>query len=109
MVSTVHSFPTLAEIKDTVRAVCLRHPVARMDLFGSAVNGRAKVDSDVDLLVEFLPEARIGLLEMGTLREDLADALGRSVDLVSRQAIERSANPFRRKVILGTTVNVYAR
>jgi hypothetical protein len=31
------------------------------------------------------------------------------VDLVSRHAIERSPNPFRRRVILGSAVNIYAR
>ncbi len=109
MVSAVQSPPAIAEIQGVVRAVCSRHPVARMDLFGSVANGKAKSGSDVDLLVEFLPNAHAGLLEMGALREDLAEALGRSVDLVSRHAVERSANPFRRRAILSGAMNIYAR
>jgi hypothetical protein len=109
MVTTAQHSPALSEIQEIVREVCRRHAVARADVFGSVARGEAGPESDVDLLVEFLPEAGAGLLEMGALREDLAERLGRSVDVVSRRAIERSANPFRRRVILGSTVNVYVR
>jgi predicted nucleotidyltransferase len=109
MVSVVQNPPALAKIKALVSKVCAHHPVARMDVFGSVARGEAKPDSDVDLLVEFIPEAQVGLFEMGALREDLADALGRPVDLLSRVAIERSTNPVRRRAILGTAMNIYAR
>ena len=59
--------------------------------------------------VEFLPEARIGLLEMGELKEDLEDVLGCTVDLISKAAVERSRNPFRRNSILSAPLTVYAR
>jgi predicted nucleotidyltransferase len=44
-------------------------------------------DSDVDLLVEFMPEAEVGLLEHAGLMLDLTDLLGRKVDLVSKRAL----------------------
>ena len=101
--------PTLEEIAAAVASVCERHPVMRMQIFGSRASGRVHQGSDVDLLVEFLPEARIGLLEMGELKEDLEDVLGCTVDLISKAAVERSRNPFRRNSILSAPLTVYAR
>jgi uncharacterized protein len=100
---------TLEQITAAVATVCERHPVMRMQIFGSQASGRVHQGSDVDLLVEFLPEARIGLLEMGELKEDLEDVLGCTVDLISKAAVERSRNPFRRNSILSAPLTVYAR
>lgn len=100
---------TLAEVRAVVRAVCAPHPVARVQLFGSHASGQAHPGSDVDLLIEFLPGASVGLLEMGGLKEDLEQRLGCTVDLVSRAAVERSRNPYRRRSILAAPVTVYAR
>jgi hypothetical protein len=109
MVTAIQRAPVLSEIREIVREVCRAHAVARADVFGSVARGEAAPGSDVDMLVEFLPEARAGLLELGALREDLTEKLGRPVDVVSRRAIERSANPFRRRAILGSAANVYVR
>jgi predicted nucleotidyltransferase len=80
-----------------------------MDLFGSAARGDGHPGSDVDLMVEFLPESEVGLFEMGALKEDLEDRLGCRVDLVSRRAVERSRNPIRRTAILRHSIPVYER
>ena len=101
--------PALDAVRAAVRAVCAHHPVARVQLFGSLARGQAHPGSDVDLLVEFLPGARVGLLEMGGLKEDLEERLGRPVDLVTRAAAERSRNPYRRRSILASPLTVYAR
>ena len=101
--------PGLDAVRAAVRAVCAHHPVARVQLFGSLASGEAHSGSDVDLLVEFLPGARVGLLEMGGLKEDLEERLGCPVDLVSRAAAERSRNPYRRRSILASPLTVYAR
>jgi predicted nucleotidyltransferase len=103
------SLPSLETIKSVVRAVCESQPVARVQMFGSMVDGVPHGRSDVDLLVEFLPGARIGLLEMGALKEELEERLGCSVDLVSRAAVESSRNPHRRRAILAAPVTLYAR
>lgn len=80
-----------------------------MEVFGSVARGEAQPGSDIDLLVDFVPEAHVGLFEMGALKEDLEEKLGCQVDLISRQAIEQSANPYRRKAVLASPVVVYAR
>ncbi|MFN0079085.1 MAG: nucleotidyltransferase family protein [Prosthecobacter sp.] len=91
-----------------MRPVCQRHAVVRMELFGSRASGQAHDGSDFDFLVEFLPQANAGLLEMGGLNEELEQQLGHPVDLPSRPAVERSRNPYRRRAILAAPVTVYA-
>lgn len=80
-----------------------------MEVFGSIARGTPRQGSDVDLLVEFLPEANAGLFEMGGLKEALEDCLGCPVDLVSLGAVEKSRNPIRRSAILSNRVTIYAR
>lgn len=96
-------------IRAAIRPLCERHAVARLELFGSQAAGLARDDSDVDFLVEFLPNTKAGLLEMGGLKEDLEQSLGRPVDLLTRAAVKRSRNPYRRRSILADPLTVYAR
>ena len=99
----------LDEIRDAVAAVFSGRPVRRVDLFGSRAKGSEKASSDIDLLVEFDTDAKIGLFEMGAMREELAERLGVHIDLVSRAAVERSRNNIRRESVLSHAVPVYAR
>ena len=96
-------------IRAAIRPLCERHAVARLELFGSQAAGLARDDSDVDFLVEFLPNTKAGLLEMDGLKEDLEQSLGRPVDLLTRAAVKRSRNPYRRRSILADPLTVYAR
>ena len=76
-------------------------------LFGSTTYSLD--NSDIDLLVEFLPESHPGLFEMGALKEDLEERLGCQVDLLTRKAVEGSRNLIRRNAILGNRVTLYVR
>jgi predicted nucleotidyltransferase len=89
-------------------AFCRRWKVAELALFGSALRDDFGPDSDVDLLVTFAPDADWSLLDHIRMQQELADLLGRPVDLVSRRAIEQSRNPLRRREILGSARTVYA-
>jgi hypothetical protein len=55
--------------------------VTRLWVFGSVVRGEARTDSDVDLVVEFHPEAKVSLTAFARLRQDLSEMLGVPVDL----------------------------
>jgi predicted nucleotidyltransferase len=55
-------------------------------LFGSVARGEARVDSDVDLLVEF--DRAVGLLQFFRVQRRLSELLGRPVDLVMKDAIK---------------------
>ncbi len=56
--------------------------VSRLSLFGSVARGEAGADSDVDLVAELDPEARIGLFRLVALEQRLSELLGRTVDLL---------------------------
>lgn len=99
----------LEEIRIAVGRVCSGRPIKSVELFGSRATGSFNSSSDVDLLVEFDTDAKIGLFEMGAIREDLAEQLGVDIDIVSRKAVERSRNVIRRESILAHTVPLYAR
>jgi predicted nucleotidyltransferase len=68
--------------------LCRQYQVRELALFGSAARGEARADSDIDLLVEFLPEAHIGLMDYAGLMLDLSKLLGRKVDLVSKNGLK---------------------
>jgi len=85
---------------------CRRWKIARLEIFGSALRPDFGPESDVDFLYTLAPEARWGW-EFGEAGAELARLLGRPVDLVSRRAIERSQNPFRRREILSNARAVY--
>ncbi len=57
-------------------------------VFGSVVRGDARPDSDIDLLIDFAPDAEPSLLTLSGLQLDLADAFGRPVDLGERRALK---------------------
>jgi len=109
MVQHAETSLSLETLRQIVREVCEPRGVARVELFGSQATGQATADSDIDLLVEFLPDVHAGLLEMGELRELLTEKLGREVDLVSRRAIEQSSNRYAKRSILHQRIVLYAR
>ena len=69
-------------------AVCRRYGVTRLDVFGSVRRGDARPDSDIDVLYELAPHARLGW-RIEDLADELSARLGRSVDLVSRNALHQ--------------------
>ena len=69
-------------------------------LFGSVVRGEAGPESDVDILVEFNQDARVGLFELARLRMFLSEILGCSVDLVTQDAL----HPLLKDEIMGELV-----
>jgi hypothetical protein len=69
-----------------IAEICQRYGVARLDVFGSVSRGDADPDSDVDLLYELAPGARLGW-DIEALADELSEAFGRPVDLISRRAL----------------------
>ena len=65
-----------------LEGLCQRHQIRKLSLFGSRLKGTARPDSDVDLLVEFMPDARPTLLDMAEIERELSELLdGATVDL----------------------------
>jgi predicted nucleotidyltransferase len=94
----------LDQRKAEIAAICRRHKVSELALFGSAAKGGLRRDSDLDFLVEFAPDTPIGLLEFGKLQAELEAALQRRVDLVSKRGLK----PSLRESVLQQAQPVYA-
>lgn len=74
----------------TLARLCRAHRIRRLSLFGSQLKGTAGPDSDVDLLVEFEPDARPTLLDVAQIEIELSQALGgRKVDVRTPQDLSR--------------------
>ena len=71
---------------ERLREVCESYGVSRLAVFGSVTRGESAADSDIDLLYDLAPNARLGW-EIEALAEALTSLLGRRVDLVSRAAL----------------------
>ncbi|WP_017324372.1 nucleotidyltransferase family protein [Synechococcus sp. PCC 7336] len=93
--------------REKIHEFCQRWQVQELDLFGSVLREDFRPDSDVDVLVEFQPEARRNLLDLVQMEQELAEMFGREVDLLSKSAIEKSPNWLRRQAILSTAEPVY--
>lgn len=83
---------TLQEIQATLRQhlpqVQQKYHVRQLGIFGSFVRGEQAETSDVDLLVEFDPNARFGLLTFCQLENDLSELLQCKVDLVMKDGLK---------------------
>jgi len=97
----------LSELRDRLLPFCQTHGVARLEVFGSLARGEAQPGSDIDLLVTFRPEVRLGW-DFFALQDELELTLGSKVDLLTRHSVEQDPNPIRRSSILESTRLLYA-
>lgn len=102
--------PEILRHKDAIAELCRRFGVTRLEVFGSAARGEDfdPARSDVDLLVEFGPGVKRSFELLFSLQDAAATVFGRKVDLVEREAILDSTNPYRRLRILGEAQPIYA-
>jgi predicted nucleotidyltransferase len=94
--------------REKLEGFCRERGIARLELFGSARGENFRDSSDVDLLATLRSGARPTLLDWADMQEQLAELFGRPVDLVSRRAVERSRNRYRKHSILSTATPIYA-
>ena len=93
--------------KERIADFCRRWKIVEFSLFGSVLRDDFRPDSDVDVLVNFSPDAEWSLLDHMAMEEELSALFGRKANLASRRAIERSTNYIRRKAILETAQPYY--
>jgi len=85
------------KIKEAVEKDPLKEDIQKVSLFGSYVHGDFKDDSDVDVLIEFTPTARIGFFKLAQIKRNMEDSLNnREVDLLTPEAISKY---FREEVL----------
>ena len=81
---------------DALAEICRRYHVRELSLFGSVLRDDFCEDSDVDVLVEYEPEARVSLFDMSDLQYELMELFGREVDLVSKRVLRRG---YRERIL----------
>lgn len=94
--------------KDAIAAFCRRNRIRRMALFGSVLRDDFGPESDVDVLVEFEPDVRLGW-EFFEVSADLGQILGRKADMHTFESIENKQNWLLREEILGSVEALYER
>ncbi len=96
---------TLPE-QEVLRKFCQKWSITTLELFGSALTEDFNDKSDFDVMVTFAPESVPGP-SFVELKEELELIFGRSVDVVTRKAIERSGNTPRKESILRSARVIY--
>ena len=91
--------------EDRIREYCARQPIRRLLVFGSAARNELTPESDIDLLVEYLPDAAISLFDMGGHLTDLSEIIGRRVDLCTPDGL----SPYVRDEIIESARLIYAK
>ena len=81
--------PKIEIPQDELASFCRRRHIRRLSLFGSVLGDRFRPDSDVDVLVEFEPDHRVGLIRLAGIENELTDLLGRRVDLHTPAELSR--------------------
>ena len=100
--------PLPTSLDTPLRDFLSRWQVNRLRFFGSQARGDARDDSDLDLVVEFRPNAHPTLLTLSRMRDELAELFGRDVDLLTEQGLRQMRNPYRRKSILSSLEHLMA-
>jgi predicted nucleotidyltransferase len=66
---------------EKIEKFCKKHHIRKLSLFGSALRDDFTPESDLDILVEFKPGTRVGMIRLAGLEIELGEILGRKVDL----------------------------
>lgn len=93
----------MTQLFDTAKLIeiCRQNDVSKVGVFGSMARNEANEQSDIDLLVDF--SKRKSLLDMVTLEDQLTEAMGRKVDLLTEAAI----SPYLKDRILADLQVLY--
>ena len=82
---------------------CGRHRIRRLSVFGSFIRDDFGPESDIDVLVEFDADARVGYITFAGIEIELSELLGRKVDLHTPKGL----SPYLREEILSEAEVAY--
>lgn len=91
--------------QDHLEEICHHHHIRKLALFGSVLRSDFSPTSDIDVLVEFEPEAVITYFELVDAQDDLTALFGRAVDLVTAGAL----SPYFKQSVLDSARVLYER
>lgn len=90
---------------ESIVQFCKKNNIKKLSFFGSVLRDDFGPESDVDVLVEFAPDAHIGFIGLASLEIELTDLIGRKVDLHTPQDLSRY---FRDQVMAAAEVQYAA-
>jgi predicted nucleotidyltransferase len=79
-----------------LEAICSQYQVQKLSVFGSVLHDEDTPASDLDLLLEFKPESKVGMFGFVRLQRELGEIFGRTVDLNTAGFLNRA---FRNEVV----------
>ncbi|MCL6561237.1 MAG: nucleotidyltransferase domain-containing protein, partial [Firmicutes bacterium] len=80
--------------KEKIAEFCRKHHVKQLAFFGSVLRDDFGPNSDVDVLVEFEPDAKVGFIRLAEMEMELGEIIGRKVDLNTAGSL----SPYFREV-----------
>jgi predicted nucleotidyltransferase len=98
--------PKIAADSQAIEAFCAQYGVKELALFGSVLREDFDDQSNVDILVEFLPGHGFTFDNTPDIIDDLTQIFGRRVDVVEARCIR---NTYRRDAIMRSKRVIYAR
>jgi uncharacterized protein len=99
---------TIALPTHQITEFCQKWQVTEFALFGSVLRDDFRPDSDIDVMVQFHPDAHPTFSTLDQMEAELKTLLNRDIDLITRQGIESSRNYLRRHEILSSAQVIYA-
>ncbi len=97
----------IESLKPQIVAFCEKWKIIEFALFGSVLRDDFRVDSDIDVLVTFAPDARWGW-KIFSAEKELEGILGRKVDLITREGVEQTSDSRLRRAIIETAEVLHA-
>ena len=91
--------------KAEIAEFCRKNKIIKLSLFGSTLRDDFSPESDVDILIEFDPGARVGLMKLAGMETELSKMIGRKVDLNTPGFISKY---YRDKVLAESEVQYVA-
>lgn len=92
---------------DEIQAFCERWKIVEFSFFGSVLRDDFSDGSDLDVLIDFAPDAQWGLFDFVDMKQELEALFVRDVDLLTRTGLNQSRNWIRKEEILSTVQQVF--
>ena len=89
--------------KEQIAEFCRRNAIRKLALFGSILGDDFRPESDVDVLVDFTPEAKVNFFRFVEIQDNLQRMLNREIDLHTAQSL----GPRIRSGILASAEVIY--